>query len=83
MKNQNIRLNFHHLIDEIENEKILSQFYELLSGFKKEKKKIDFWDLFTSKQKQELEIAWEESESETNLIDHIEVKKEVKKWLKK
>ena len=78
-----IRYNFHHLIDEIENEKILEQFYEVLKSLRKEKHKIDFWDLFTDEQKKELEQAWEESEKEENLISHNAVMEDAAKWLKK
>ncbi len=83
MKTKELRLNFHHLIDEIENEKILTQFYDLLKTFKRKNDKKDFWDLFSKKQKLELELAWEESEKEENLVSHDEIMKEAKKWLKK
>ena len=83
MKTIELRLNFHHLIDEIENEKILTQFYDLLKTFKRKNDKKDFWDLFSKKQKLELELAWEESEKEENLVSHDEIMKEAKKWLKK
>ena len=78
-----LKSDFHTLIDEIENENILRQVYDILKSFKKKRESTDFWDLFTPKQKRELELAWEESEKEENLVSHDEVKKEAKKWLKK
>lgn len=78
-----IKTNFHQLIDEIENERILIQFYEVLNGFSKKRKDVDFWDTLTLKQKREIELAWEESENEENLVSHKEVMKEAGKWIKK
>lgn len=74
-----IKTNFHHLIDEIDNEKILKNFYEVMNGFSPKNKTVDFWDTLTQEQKRELELAWEESEKEENLISHNEVMKETNK----
>ena len=83
MKTESLKLNFHQLIDKIENIKILETFYILLKEFNNRKVKIDFWDNFTDEQRIELEEAWEESEKEENLISHKTVMKESKKWLRK
>ena len=83
MSIKEIKTNFHHLIDEIENEKILKQFYEVLNGFSKKNRTVDFWDTLTEEQKKEIDLAWEESEKEENLIPHNEVMKEANKWIKK
>ena len=45
------------------------------------KKFVDFWDLLTDNQKEELELAWEESEKEENLICHETIRVELKNWL--
>lgn len=83
MKTENLKLNLHQLIDEIENIKILETFYILLKEFNNRKMKIDFWDNFTNGQRIELQEAWEESEKEENLISHKKVMEESKKWLRK
>ncbi|MDI6804618.1 MAG: hypothetical protein QME58_12370 [Bacteroidota bacterium] len=78
-----IKSNFHSLIDEIENEKALSQVYELLKSFLLQKKGVDFWDLFTDEQKKELELAWEDSEHAANLTGNNTVISQAREWIKK
>lgn len=78
-----IKSNFHSLIDEIENEKVLSQVYDILRSFIIQRKGADFWDLFTDEQKKELELAWEESEHDANLTDNNTVISQAREWIKK
>ena len=78
---QEIRHDFHHLIDQFDNEKLLSQIYLLLKDYKEENKDEDFWDSLTEDQKHDLELAWVESENEVNLIKHSVVMREAKTWL--
>ncbi|HEX8529630.1 MAG TPA: hypothetical protein VF646_06385 [Cytophagales bacterium] len=83
MSIQEIKANFHHLIDEMENEELLKKVYNLLKDYPKENESIDFWDDLSDGQKAELDTALEESEHEENLIPHDQVKQEAKTWLKK
>jgi hypothetical protein len=80
---QEIKTNFHHLIDEIQNEELLKRVYHLLKDYPKEKEAEDFWDTLTDKQKEDIDAALKESENESNFISHDEVKQEAKKWLNK
>jgi hypothetical protein len=80
---KDIRHNFHHLIDQFENEKVLSQIYFLLKDYKEERPDIDFWDSLGDEQKHELELAWDESENDKNLVTHSAVIQEAKNWLTK
>ena len=84
MKKNELKDRFHKLIDEFENERMLKQVYEILNSYRSANKtEEDFWDQLTPTQQKELELAWEESEIEENLIDHDEVMKAAQGWLKK
>ncbi|MBS4027598.1 MAG: hypothetical protein KGZ58_03080 [Ignavibacteriales bacterium] len=80
MSIQEIKTNVHSLVDQIESEKLLQQFYELLKTVPRKKEEFDFWDLFSEEQKHELELAWDESEHEENLVSNALVMEEAKQW---
>ncbi|HMG10490.1 MAG TPA: hypothetical protein VK609_18390 [Mucilaginibacter sp.] len=77
----NIKDNFHHLIDTIDNEQLLKGYYELI-------KQLDInqsgnlWNNLNENERQELIIAYDESFDNKNLLSHEEVKKQHGKWLK-
>jgi hypothetical protein len=75
-----LKNNFHHLIDSIENENLLLRFYELMKNrsFSKEGR---LWSKLSKEEQDELLLAFNESEKEENLINHNEMMKKHKKWL--
>ena len=75
-----LKNNFHHLIDSIENENLLKEFYELMLR-KKASKDGRLWTMLSKDEIEELLIANEESENPDNLIPHEEMKKKYSKWL--
>ena len=80
MKNSEIKTNFHHLIDEIENEGLLMRFYDLMLKSKSHKEG-DLWNQLTEEQKELLLLTEQESQNPKNLIDHKTQKAKHKKWL--
>ena len=75
-----LKNNFHHLIDSIENENLLKEFYELMLR-KKASKDGRLWTMLSKDEIEELLKANEESENPDNLISHEEMKKKYSKWL--
>jgi hypothetical protein len=72
--------NFHHLIDSIDNEILLLRFYDLMKS-RTISKEGKLWSRLTKEEQEELLMAFEESEKEENLLSHDEVMKKHKKWL--
>ena len=73
---------FHKLIDNIEDEQLLMAYFQLIKKLNlNEVGKL--WEGLTSEEKEELLISYEESNQPQNLVSHIEVKKNLQKWLKK
>ena len=75
-----LKNNFHHLIDSIENENLLQEFYELMLR-KRTSQDGRLWAMLSKDEIEELLIASEESENPENLISHEEMKKRYSKWL--
>ncbi len=80
MNTLELKKDFHHLIDSIDNETLLNGFYELI------KKRISSKDgrlrnRLTKKEQEELILSVEESEKAENLIGHGTMKEKHKKWL--
>ena len=75
-----LKNNFHHLIDSIENENLLKEFYELMLR-KRTSKDGRLWAMLSKDEIEELLLANEESENPENLIPHEEMKKKYSKWL--
>jgi len=75
-----LKNNFHHLIDSIENENLLRKFYELMLR-KRSSKEGSLWAKLSSAEIAELLSADEESENPDNLVQHEEMKNKYTKWL--
>ncbi len=75
-----LKNNFHHLIDSIENKNLLQEFYELMLR-KKASKDGRLWAMLSKDEIEELLLANEESENSDNLISHEEMKEKYSKWL--
>ena len=75
-----LKNNFHHLIDSIENENLLQEFYELMLR-KRSSKDGRLWAMLSKDEIEELLLANEESENPDNLISHEDMKKKYSKWL--
>ena len=75
-----LKQNFHHLIDSIDNEKLLINFYDLIKK-RSSAKEVQLWNRLTTHEQEELLLSLEESENPENLIDHEEMKMKHKKWL--
>lgn len=75
-----LRNNFHHLIDNINNEHILAKFYSIMV---KINDKVDgtLWDKLTIEEQEELIKADIESNDASNLVRHKEIQKKHEKWL--
>lgn len=70
---ENIKIDFHQLIDKIEDEELLSTFYQLL--FQKSKSKDGhLWENLTNEEKSELLLADEESKDSNSCIRDEEVR---------
>ena len=80
MKQSDIKTNFHHLIDEIDNEPLLMKFYDLLI-MSRVQKEGELWNQLSKEQKNELLLAESESHYKKNLIDHETQKAKHRKWL--
>jgi hypothetical protein len=72
MKLTELKSEFHHLIDQIEDPGILEQFYNALSN--SIKPDTSLWASLSSEQQKGVLIAYEESEDDTNLISLSEIK---------
>jgi len=75
-----LKQNFHHLIDSIDNEKLLINFYELIKT-SSSAKEGQLWNKLTIHEQEELLLSLEDSKKPENLISHEEMIKKNKKWL--
>lgn len=75
-----LKSNFHHLIDNINDESILSKFYDLLSRAKDAKEGL-LWNKLTQEERDELIEIEKESANSENLISNSEMQQKHKKWL--
>lgn len=78
----NIKDNFHHLIDEIDDEQLLEDYYKLVQRLQ-ENQSDKLWNSLNENQQGELLLAYDESFDKANLISHELVKKQHEQWLKK
>ena len=67
-----LKNNFHHLIDSIDNENLLLKFYDLMK-IRNATKDGNLWSRLTKEEQEELSTAFNESESAENLISHEEI----------
>jgi hypothetical protein len=75
-----LKKNFHHLIDSIDNENLLINFFDLIKR-RYSTKEGQLWNRLTKQEQQELLLAVEESENSENLISHEEMNEKHKIWL--
>ena len=75
-----LKSNFHHLIDSIENENLLQQFYELMLQ-KRASRDGKLWNKLSKEEIKELLLSNEECENPDNLVPHEDIKKKYTKWL--
>jgi hypothetical protein len=80
MEAAQLKINFHQLIDSIDNERILSKFYGLMSK-SKESSSGHLWSRLTIEEQEELLLSDIESDIPDNLISHSEIQKKHNKWL--
>lgn len=75
-----LKNNFHHLIDSIENENILQKFYELMLR-KRSTKDGMLWGRLSKDEIDELLLVNEECENSENLISHENIKQKYSELL--
>jgi len=75
-----LKQNFHHLIDSIDNENLLSKFYNLIKK-RASAKEGHLWETLSDQEKEELLLSLEESKNLENLVNHEDMRKRHKKWL--
>ena len=80
METEQIKSNFHRLIDKIDNERILTKFYDLMLK-SNQSSNGSLWSRLTEEEQEELLLSDFESKDEDNLIPHAEIQKKHKKWL--
>jgi hypothetical protein len=74
-----LKLNFHELIDKIENDEFLFKFYEIMENANN-CEAGSLWNKLSDSEKQELINIEKDSHSE-NLIHHSVIQEKYKKWL--
>jgi hypothetical protein len=77
----NIKEDFHHLIDSIEDEQLLQRCYQLIQKIN-DGQNGHLWNDLSEPEKEELLLAYEESFDVNNLLTHEQVKLAHKQWLK-
>ena len=77
----NIKEDFHHLIDTIDDEQLLKDYYQLIQRLNADQEG-NLWNNLSETEKQELLSAYDESFDKNNLISHEQVKQQHEKWLK-
>jgi len=75
-----LKLNFHNLIDDIDDERILSKFYDILSRVNENKEGLS-WNKLSQEEQEELALIVKESSDPANLISNDEMMEKLKKWL--
>lgn len=79
MELQKVKTELHKIIDEVKDEKLLTSILRML----KNENEVDYdWSVSDS-QKRELDIAYEESLNEKNLLDWEIVKQRLSQWQEK
>jgi hypothetical protein len=67
-----LKSNIHKIVDGIQNEQLLKTIYDFLKVRETAKPGV-LWSSLTEEQKQEVLLAYDESEDESNLIDREKV----------
>jgi hypothetical protein len=69
LNQSDIKISFHQLIDEIDNERLLVKFHDLLIKSRVQKE-VELWNQLSEEQKNELLLAESESHYQIYLIEH-------------
>ena len=77
-----VRNHFHTLIDEVENPDLLLSFLELFKARLRDPEST-LWNTLSKTEQLEVLDAFDESETESNLVSNQTMKKKYSKWLKK
>ncbi|GAA3967482.1 hypothetical protein [Mucilaginibacter dorajii] len=77
----NIKEDFHHLIETIDDEQLLKGNYQLIQQLNNNQTG-NLWKNLSETEKQELLLAYDESFEEKNLVSHEQMKQQHDKWLK-
>jgi hypothetical protein len=80
METTQLKIDFHHLIDSIDNDRILSKFFGLMSRIK-DSSDGKLWSRLTKEEQEDLLLSEIESEDPKNLISHSDIQKKHSKWL--
>ncbi len=70
-----LKSNIHKIVDSIQNEQLLQMLYDFLK-VRPTSQSGKLWNSLSDEQKQEVQLAFEESEDENNLIDREKVFKD-------
>ena len=75
-----LRSNLHDFVDQLENVELLKKYYselkKLVAG-----SRSNIWDRLSDQQKQDLLDSFEDSESNSNLVDNDEAIEKLKRYL--
>ena len=77
----NVKEDFHHLIDTIDDEQLLNGYFQLIQQLTNQQNG-QIWNNLTENQKNEVLLSYDESFDDNNLTPHEKVKKQHEKWLK-
>jgi hypothetical protein len=80
METAQLKINFHQLIDSIDNDRILAKFFGLMSRTK-DSSDGQLWSRLTKEEQEELLLSDIESDDPNNLISHTTIQKKHSKWL--
>jgi hypothetical protein len=80
MEATQLKVNFHQLIDSIDNERILAKFYSLMSRTN-DSSAGQLWSRLTKEEQEELLQSDIEADDPVNLIPHSVIQKKHEKWL--
>ncbi len=80
MENTQLKINFHQLIDRIDNETILNKFFGLMVKAS-EAKEGELWGRLSEEEQNELILSDIESEYPENIIPQTDIQKKHSKWL--
>lgn len=80
METTQLKVNFHQLIDRIDNESILAKFYSLMLK-SNDLSAGQLWSRLTKEEQEELLQSDIEADDPHNLISHSVIQKKHEKWL--
>jgi hypothetical protein len=78
MKIEALKSEFHELIDQINDPEILTQFYDAIN--RSITSDSSLWQSLSKEQQQEVLIAYEESDDESNLVSLSAIRSKFDKW---